>query len=203
MHDLTPLNPGYSAANAINNKGQITGWMDTTFGQRAFFYDGAMHTLPSPFADNTIGESINDKGWIAGTAYNTGNGGQNAFLYDGSTHYLGSLGGTLTNALGINNIGQVIGSSFLSGNLTEHAFLYTDGAVLDLNNFVSPAQGLTLTIAEGINDSGWITGIALVDGQRHAFLAIPVPEPSALALTIFGLLSLALLARRRVRSRIL
>jgi hypothetical protein len=35
------------------------------------------------------------------------------------------------------------------------------------------AQGWVLTEANGINDYGWIVGQGLINGEYHAFLAIP------------------------------
>ena len=68
----------------------------------------------------------------------------------------------------------------------------------DLNDLVDPASGWTLTVAQSINDSGWIVGYGTNPaGQTHAFLLTPVPEPSVL--TVLG--SAALFCLRGMRRR--
>ncbi len=42
--------------------------------------------------------------------------------------------------------------------------------------------GGTLSVGSGINASGQVTGYGTIDGQTHAFLLTPVPEPSTLVL---------------------
>jgi formylglycine-generating enzyme required for sulfatase activity len=56
----------------------------------------------------------------------------------------------------------------------------------DLNTLISSASGWELSTASGINDSGQIAGYGTINGNRHAFLLTPVPEPSALALLGMG-----------------
>ncbi len=75
--------------------------------------------------------------------------------------------------------------------------------MLDLNNLIAPGSGFTLECAEGISDTGYITGWgATPSGTTHAFLLVPaaVPEPSGLALLGTGTVGL-LVCRARRRSR--
>ena len=80
-------------------------------------------------------------------------------------------------ASGINNAGQVTGTSggaagtasglhavfWANGQMLDlgslggsdgHGFVYSDGQVLDLNELIDPALGVTLSDSEGINDKG-------------------------------------------------
>jgi probable HAF family extracellular repeat protein len=87
--------------------------------------------------------------------------------------------------LAINNWGQIVGTSTAANG--THAFFYWDGSMVDLNGLVKlthlkgPAGFLTLTSAEGINDSGQIVGEGLYWDRRqessHAFLLDLRPEP--------------------------
>ena len=63
-------------------------------------------------------------------------------------------------------------------------------------------QTIVLNDAEAINDSGWISGIATINGTGNQvfLLALPVPEPSTLLLAAMGLVGLLAYAWKRRRS---
>lgn len=67
---------------------------------------------------------------------------------------------------------------------TEHAFLYSNGVMVDLNTLIDPNLQITLAEARGINDLGQI----VVNGNGHAYLLTPVPEPGTWVLLGAGLL---------------
>jgi hypothetical protein len=68
----------------------------------------------------------------------------------------------------------------------------------DLNTLIDPASGWTLNSAEDINDSGMICGNARNSlGQSHAYLLVPVPEPSTIALLLTASVGGLLWWRRR------
>ena len=102
---------------------------------------------------------------------------------------LGTLGGD-SFAAGLNGVGYVVGRS------DDRAFLWRGGAMADLNDLLPAGSGWELYYATGINDSGQITGGAVMNGRGQAFLMTPVPEPGT-----FAVLSLALLALARRRRR--
>ena len=132
-------------------------------------------------------EAINSGGDIAGFGTTTGNVTTHAFLYNGSIMLdLGVLSGTvLSDAFDLNDQDDVVGLCEYNDGSTR-AFLYTaSGGMQDLNGLIAPAAGWFLESAAAINDHGEITGIGVNPaGQTHAFLLIPTPEPSELALLI-------------------
>jgi len=86
--------------------------------------------------------------------------------------------GTDTNnaAFDINEKGQVVGNSFNVNTGTSRATLWQDNTLNDLNTLVIQPTSLYLTLAQGINDAGEITGSAIdtTTNQIVGFLAIPV-----------------------------
>jgi probable HAF family extracellular repeat protein len=184
MHDLGTLGGSPSSAAAINSSGQIVGLSYTTgnAAQHAFRYDGTMHDLGTLGGTTSSAAGINDSGQITGDATLV-NGTSRAFLYDGTMHNLGTLGGASSSGLDINSSGHVVGTSLTAGGAT-HGFVYTSSdGMLDLTSLVS---GWVIESAKGINDAGQITGLGVRNGESHAVLLTPVPEPSTFALLVLG-----------------
>ena len=71
----------------------------------------------------------------------------------------------------INDRGQIVGFSVDGEGL--HGFLWQDNAFTDLKNLIPEDSPWQLLVPQSINDAGEITGQGLIDGELHAFLAIP------------------------------
>jgi probable HAF family extracellular repeat protein len=196
MHDLGTLGGIESKAHSINENGLIVGQSKTTTNLgRAFLYiDSTMHNLGTLGGAESSALDINSSGQIVGWSNPAGATNSRAFFYDGSEmNDIGSLGGYSSVAKAINNSGQVVGWSHIVVDyeqdpfvIDEHAFLYDNGSIIDLNNLIPIHSGWILQEACDINNSGQIVGYGTIDGQEHAFMMTPVPEPATVVLLAVG-----------------
>ena len=128
ISDLGTLGGTQSAAYAINNLGQVTGWAHTASEATHVFLssNGTMTDLGT-FGLDPVGEAINNNGVIVGQS---GNG---AWIWsNGVFQNLNNLippgsGFTLDNATAINDKGQIVANGKNSTG-QEHAFLLTPGS---------------------------------------------------------------------------
>jgi probable HAF family extracellular repeat protein len=176
-----------SILRAINDSGAMVGGNTLRQGDSFSTIPGFCTGLfCEPYA-----EDINNKGTIVGTSH-TAFDGDHAFMYDGNTVTdLGALNGGASFANGINEWEQIVGRS------SNSAFIYENGAMLDLNTLIDPAEGWNLQEANDINESGQIVGWGFNGFQTRAFLLTPVPVPAAVWLFASGLIGLAGFARRK------
>ena len=183
MKDLGALGGKFSAGFAINDAGQVTG-VATTAGDsegHAFLYsNGIMTDLGTLGGTASSGSAINAAGQVTGVSLTAGDSAKHAFLYsNGVMKDIGSLGGPQIFIHAINASGHVVGTADISP-WENHAFLYRGGAsMIDLNTLVA-GSGWTLRSADGINDSGQITGWGYNgNGEGRAFLLTPVVTTQA------------------------
>jgi len=175
--DLGTLGGNESAANFINDRGQITGYALNAIPDafttalfigatqvHAFLWErGTMRDLGTLGGPDSAGFYINQRGEIAGASFTndvpnetTGTPTLDPFLWHHGTMVdLGTLGGTWGNSEALNNRGQVVGESNLAGDETFHPFLWDGRVMKDLGTL-----GGTFGIAFSINDAGAVAGFA-------------------------------------------
>ena len=98
-----------------------------------------------------------------------------------------------------NNYGvpQAINESdvVVGGYWSYFGFVYRDGTMFNLDSLIAPSSGWHITEAFDVNNNGQIVGAAMINGQQHAVLLNPIPEPTTMA--ILGLSAFAILRKRR------
>lgn len=170
----------------INASAQ-TAWTDGNHRSYLWSQSGGNVDL-APVAGQTTSTvlGINDSGLIVGES------GSRAVLWrtPGNPMQLPLLPGTTTSrAESINGREQIV------GQMNGHAVLWdSDGSIVDLSLNIGDCD---YSLAEGINDNGWIVGTAFVPGGIFAAVWEPIPEPSSLLVLGSGILALAGVIRKR------
>ena len=195
-----------SAALAINNHGEVAGYLITAgLLEQGFVWSdtngnnasdpGEMIALPDT-GFGSAANAVNDLGQVAGFVLNSSAQRQPVVWYDTSNYTpLPLLPGTATGEpMAINNHGAIVGSSASKG-----ATLWIDGQVYNLNDLVSLPSNYKMTQARGVNDLGWIVGAGFLSGNETGFLLIPIPEPLTASLGGIGFVGLVLAGRVRRR----
>jgi probable HAF family extracellular repeat protein len=151
---LTDLGPG--SAYGINKSGQVV-------LSNGIWSNGAFSAFPSGFT----GAAINASGEVAGNVVDYV--GTDAATYsDGAVTVIGGVnddpGIAFASAAGINDNGAVIGSGAASGGTYSYGFIYDKQQITTL---LFPGSspiydGTALSSASSINDSGQVTGFALI-----------------------------------------
>jgi probable HAF family extracellular repeat protein len=196
--DLGNLGSSVSYATDINNSGQIVGTSkNNLLKNRAFIYSGStMSDLGTLGGAESWAEAINNSGQIVGFASTSQV--YHAFLYsDGKMTDIDKLNSSYSEARGINNKGQVVGV-YSGSDGQNHGFLYQNGVMTDFKSLIDPSVRWRSMDGISINDLGWIVGAGYnAQNQQHAFLMIPVPEPSTIALLLTACIGGLLWWRRR------
>ncbi len=169
-------------AQAVNEDGQITGWMGTApFTGHAFIWqDGVTTDLGViPGGTSSRGTAINNRGNVVGEGQVpdgvTTFGQPHAFFWDGETMIdLGVLPGMgRSTARDINCVDQIVGESSPDGS-ARRAFLWQNGEMRRLQDIVvDDLGGFNLISAPAINDKGWI----VADAGVFAVLLKPIGSP--------------------------
>jgi probable HAF family extracellular repeat protein len=166
-------------AYAINESGQIVG--RHSVGENVFhafaWVNGNTTDLSTLGGANGEALAVNKNGQVVGDS-DTTEGPVHAFIFDHSQlKDLGTLPGfdNASYARGINNGGDIVGESDSADQ--KRAFLYTKGQLIELDKLVenlSEAGFISLDVAYGINDKGWIVGYGTTsDSLTGAFVAVP------------------------------
>jgi probable HAF family extracellular repeat protein len=172
---VDPLAKGTAAGGAtteqllgVNDKGIAVGfYTDADGNNHGFAYDIAKHSFQPVTAgslSSVTATGINNKGDISGF-FQSGNNTE-GFVEDPHgriTLLAGPSGAVSVQALGLNDEGQVVGS-FTDGNGNTHGFLYNmksaNYTTID-DPHQSTTSGMSMTVANGINDKGQIVGFYL------------------------------------------
>jgi probable HAF family extracellular repeat protein len=165
----------------INDAGQIVGAADTaTSGitHAALWQSGTVGDLGAlPGGKFSEAVSINASGVAVG--FSTLAETQGGVTLDfGDRHAVVFQNGTLTDltpdlpfdvdafATAINVHGQIVGSR------AGRAFIWQNGVGTDLNTLIPPGSGVTLTSANGINDSGQVVATGHPAANRNSTVAV-------------------------------
>ena len=172
-YELIPLGTSggpLGSAEAINNNGQIAGWLQLPNGNtHAFIWDTekGLRDLGTIGGKSSFAYDLNDKGQVVGYADNI-SGSRHAFVWDqkNGMNELITPEGDSSEAAAINNKGLVAGTYITQDN-QHHAFLWDSHAGFkDLGTLYGKAS-----FAKDINEKDQVVGDVIApNGKHHAFL---------------------------------
>lgn len=162
LFELGELGGDVSSANALNPRGWIAGFSNTTGNLEAHatlwkgFKPIDLGTLPGGTA--AIGRGLNDYGDVVGDSNSGAADPSTSFATlwkNGRVYNLGLAGGERSYAKAINNKGQIVGWRVqnVGPNPNLHAILWEHGNAHDLGTL-----GGSYSIAAAINQTGLIVG---------------------------------------------
>jgi probable HAF family extracellular repeat protein len=163
--DLGTLGGTESHAYDINDSGTVVGsayLADGTAHAFVFYGRGLLHDLGTFGGRSSEALGVNDYGQIVGFACAADNY-PHAFLSDGSTSKqdLHKAGAYSSYARDINNQGKIVGDSDSSA---------TQAAIFLGNNQITKINCNSPSIAEAVNDNGWLVGFSNYGGRDRPFL---------------------------------
>lgn len=195
--DLGGLGGDLTIALDINQTGSIVGISRTgdsassgnTFEEAFVYEEGAMRGLGTLGGISSMARAINNAGTVIGESQVTTSGPVHAFIYDPVNGMRGiGLPDLDSVATDVNDLGVIVGSAERWPDVWQAALLSETGGVQYLEDIIPANSGWTsLFRATDINNHGQIAGIGMINGVMHAFLMMPIPEPSSFVLTIFAL----------------
>jgi probable HAF family extracellular repeat protein len=162
-------NNNLSTGVAINSAGQVAGdaYVAGGFLHASLYSGGSMIDLGTFGGNQSFGRAINSAGQVAGEA-DLSSSSTHAFVYSGGLKTdLGTLGGASSLATGINSSSQVCGWAVTASGAL-HAFLYSGGVMTDLGTLSH--NSADTSYANGINDSGQVTGLGYINGFQQAYV---------------------------------
>jgi probable HAF family extracellular repeat protein len=170
-----------SFAMAVNGGGLVVGFNasnDWSTQHAIAWRAGAVTDMGASLAWNSRASAVNDRGIAIGYMWPPPSEPyvfHAAIFVGGQVSDLGALpGDTNSQALAINDEGVVVGSS-MNDAFQERAFIHADGAMRDLNEWVTDPGGVYLLRAKGINSAGIIIAEGTgPDGAQHAVVLLPV-----------------------------
>jgi probable HAF family extracellular repeat protein len=183
MYNLGTIGGRNSTGTSINNSGVVGGSSDDASNNSDHAVISDNSTTPPSLIDLGVIGAI-----IAAGPSNTwvGYSEHHAFSYqNGVTTILGSGAANAINSSGVivGTSGDAIpGGESIITDPTFHAWIYRNGTMTDLNSLVV-LNGITLTDALGINDSGEIIAEGS-NGHAYALSPTSVPEPPAFAILL-------------------
>jgi probable HAF family extracellular repeat protein len=185
MKDLGTLGGPDSAANVMNERGQVAGESytnstpNTTTGRPTLdpflWENGRMLDLGSLGGTLGFANWLNTRGQVVGQSNLTGDQTFHPFLWSksGGMQDLGTLGGKTGTALWVNELGAVVGYADVPGQSPQvhHAFLWRHGVMTDLE----AAAPNTCGRAVFINNRGQVVGTVgpKCGSQSYGFLWEP------------------------------
>jgi probable HAF family extracellular repeat protein len=183
MSALPTVGGNNGQAAAINNRGQIAGFAETTVPDSScspaapsktdspvIWEDGKAQALPTVVGDpDGQAQGINERGQVVGYSGDCIRA-HHAMLWENGTAFpLPGLGIARSNiAYGINDRGQIVGQSRSADGTTFVAVLWQDRVITNLGTL----PGDHAAIATGINNRGQVVGSTLDSGLNwsHAFI---------------------------------
>ena len=176
---------GLVSSGAVNDAGQVVGQIEVGLRKYAGLWENGTGTsLGSLGGYWSMAHDLTESGVVVGHSEIPG-GETRAFLWENGV--MGELPTLAADscAYGVNEMRQIVGDSYASGHYA--AVLWQDGTICRLADLLVNGSGWRVDRALDINDRGQIVGYGIApNGQKHAFLLTPIPEPSVLALLLLG-----------------